>query len=167
MCCLAKHDKELFKADITEVSNDQKKVYVFLIDYGLTAVVEVFELIVFPLELSIYPGLVMLCHLRGIRSANGTKWSATERDASFLLLEVALPSRSMMSTTSLLSVPSTSPGALIFAESGGVWYRVRIIKVLPENFVSADARTYIDWCFVSCVEPRRVRRGRTHHVTFL
>ena len=107
MCCLAKHDKELFKAEITEVSNDQKKVYVFLIDYGLTAVVEVSELIVFPLELSIYPGLVMLCHLRGIWSANGTKWTATERDASSLLLEVALPSRSMMSTTSPASAVST------------------------------------------------------------
>ena len=50
--------------------------------------VEVSELKVLPLELSISPGLVMLCHLRGIRPANGTKWTAAERDAGSLLLDV-------------------------------------------------------------------------------
>ena len=61
-CCLAKHGKEFFRAEITEVSEDQQKVSVFLIDYGNIAVVEVSELKVLPLELSISPGLVMLCH---------------------------------------------------------------------------------------------------------
>ena len=40
------------------------------------------------MELSIHPGLVMLCHLRGIRPSNGTKWTQAERDAGLLLLDV-------------------------------------------------------------------------------
>ena len=48
---------------------------------------EVSQLKVLPLELSIYPGLVMLCHLRGIRPSNGTEWTPAERDAGLLLLD--------------------------------------------------------------------------------
>ena len=42
---------------------------------------------VLPPELSIYPGLVMLCHLRGVRPENGTKWTPAEKDAGLLLLD--------------------------------------------------------------------------------
>ena len=42
---------------------------------------------VLPFELSVYPGLVMLCHLRGVRPSNGTRWTPAERDAGLLLLD--------------------------------------------------------------------------------
>ena len=85
-CCLAKHGEEFFRAEITEVSEDQQKVSVFLLDYGKTMVAEVSELKVLPLELILYPGLVMLCHLRGVRPSDGAKWTPAERDAGQLLL---------------------------------------------------------------------------------
>ena len=87
-CCLARHGEEFFRAEITEVSQDQLTVSVFLLDYGKSGVVvEVSQLKVLPLELSIYPGLVMLCHLRGIRPSNGTEWTPAEKDAGLLLLD--------------------------------------------------------------------------------
>ena len=86
-CCLAKDGGEFFRAEITKVSEDQQKVSVFLIDYGKTVKAEVSKLAVLPPELSIYPGLVMLCHLRGVRPENGTKWTPAERDAGLLLLD--------------------------------------------------------------------------------
>ena len=86
-CCLAKLGEDFFRAEITEISDDQMKVSVFLIDYGKTIVAEVAELKVLPVEVSIYPGLVMLCHLRGIRPSDGTKWTQAERDAGQLLLD--------------------------------------------------------------------------------
>ena len=86
-CCLAKHGEDFFRAEITEISEDQQKVSVFLIDYGKTMVVEVSELEILPFEISIHPGVVMLCHLRGIRPGDRTKWTPAERDASQLLLD--------------------------------------------------------------------------------
>ena len=50
-------------------------------------VAEVSELKVLPFEVSIHPSLVMLCHLRGIRPGDGTKWTPAERDADQLLLD--------------------------------------------------------------------------------
>ena len=87
-CCLARDGGgEFFRAEITELSEDQQKVSVFLIDYGKTLEAEVSELKVLPPELSLYPGLVMLCHLRGVRPSNGSGWSPAERDAGLLLLD--------------------------------------------------------------------------------